>query len=240
MYDYARPGNATASRDARRQRLRVSWWILALAGVAALGLAISIRPRPLSKSGEPPGSSANSSPAPNGGELGSSPHASLAVAVVPNEAAPVSLTDVIGKASLGLLLVYAVGWGLVKVRRGGWPPRLCVMGREELPRRLHLAESLALGHQQATLHLVEVDGTVLLLGSLLDQVSVLWTSSSASPSALPVTQPAEAPVVEAQSRPGPLAAERKPLGGPPVRHEADWAEERSRLIRSLVSHDEVA
>lgn len=227
MYDTARPADTARPSDALQQRLRTSWWILALAGVAALGLAVSIRPRP------PQAARAASVTAPKAAALSDA-------APAPDEAGPVSLTDVVGKASLGLLLVYAVGWGLVKVRRGGWPPRLCALGREELPRRLQLAESLALGHQQATLHLVEVDGTVLLLGSSVDQVSVLWSSTPAPPSAQPVPQPAETSVAPSPSRPVAVAVGRKPLGGPPVRHEADWEQERSRLIRSLVNQDEVA
>lgn len=245
MYDYARPANPNASRDALHQRLRASWWILALAGVAALGLAVSIQPRPVSAQGESPSLQpsrplASASPAPDGGESASAPR-TTPDATGSDEAPPISLTDVGGKASLGLLLVYAVGWGLVKLRRGGWPPRLRVLGGEALPRRLQLAESLALGHQQATLHLVEVDGAALLLGSSGDQVSVLWTSSPVSTVVLPVSQPAPEPIAPVSSRPGPVAvAERKPLGGPPVRHEADWEQERSRLIRALVYHDEVA
>ncbi|MEI6501258.1 MAG: hypothetical protein WCP21_09570, partial [Armatimonadota bacterium] len=162
MYDPARPDDTVGPRDALHRRLRASWWILALAGVAALGLAISIQPRPLGT----PQASAPVAPKP----LPASSPGPSADAVT--DATPVSLTDTVGKASLGLLVVYAVGWGLVKLRRGGWSPRLSALGRQESPRRLQLVECLALGHQQATLHLVEVDGAVLLVGSLIDQVSV--------------------------------------------------------------------
>jgi len=226
MYDTLLRANANAPHGAMQQRLRASWWILALAGVAVLGLAISIQPRSaaVTRSGKP-----LSTPVTAGAD--------------PTEASqppPVSLTDVIGKASLGLLVVYAVGWALVRMRRSGWSPRLAIMGPEDLPRPLPIAESLPLGHQQATLHLVEVDGTALLLGSHVDQVSVLWTSPAVPPVAPPVTSPAEGAVVQALSRVAPPASERKPLGERPVRREADWEQERSRLIRSLVSHDEIA
>jgi flagellar biogenesis protein FliO len=226
MYDYPSPGEAAVRPAAWRQRLRVSWWILALAGVLALGLAVSIRPHPTQ--------------APLTAGAATAKPAVLQQIGTPDEAAPVSLTDVIGKASLGLLLVYGVGWVLVRMRRGGWSLRPGVMGVAEPLRRLKGAESLPLGHQQPTLHLVEVDGTALLLGSSVDQVCVLWTSAAAPPSPVAVAPTAEAPIQEAGSRQVPPAAERRSLGGPPVRHEADWEDERSRLIRSLIKHDEVA
>ena len=170
-------GPATA--PARPAGFRTTWWVLGLAGVAALVVAAAIKPQPVAPA---------------------APAAKASAATAAAEPEQVSLVDTIAKACAGLLVVYAAGWGLVRLkRRGLWPARAGQRG-ELVPRvRLRVAESLSLGHQRPTLHLVEVDGATLLLGSALDQICVLWTAASDHTSAFkPVT------LAEADAEPAPL------------------------------------
>ncbi|MBU0607731.1 MAG: flagellar biosynthetic protein FliO [Armatimonadetes bacterium] len=208
---------------------RPNWWMLGLAGLAALLPALLLRPAP----SPPPVATEHVAPGPD--------------ETVLEEAAPreVSLVDVGTKAALGLLLIAAAGWGLVKLsqRRGG--RRVAADDWPEAAPRLRLAESLPLGPQQGTLHLVEVDGTTVLLSAVLDQVSLLLTlapdhTSSFAP--VPPVEPACAPAPPVETHqwlsPTPPATDEKPAPVPdrPAllrEREADWSRERSRLIHAL-------
>jgi len=209
---------------------RPNWWMLGLAGLAALLPALLLKPAP------------SAPPAPAAEHATQLPDETVLEEAAPRE---VSLVDVGTKAALGLLLIAAAGWGLVKLsqRRGNrreanddWP---------EAAPRLRLAESLPLGPQQGTLHLVEVDGTTVLLSAVLDQVSLLLTLAPDSTSSFAPVAPVE-PVCAAPApaethqwlSPTPPVADEKPAPAPdrPAllrEREADWSRERSRLIHAL-------
>jgi hypothetical protein len=136
-------------------------------------------------------------------------------------------------------MAYGAGWGLVRMRRGGLLAGLPLARTGDSSPRLRIVETLPLGRQQGALHLVEVEGVTLLVGVVMDQMQVLWSNASdATPSLPPVNrEPQPAPVAVAPppatvaSPPLELALER------PVRAEADWAQERGRLISALMKGD---
>lgn len=207
-------------RQALARRFRPAWWVLGLAGLAVLLPALLLQAPP-----------------------GAAPPPAAAVptrsATAPPEA--VSLPDVAGRFGLALLALYAAGWGLVKLRRRGWSLGLATRERPAPPARLRLAESLPLGTQQGTLHLIEVDGATVLLASALDQVSLLLTLApdhTTSFPPVPAERPDFAPEPMRVPELWPVASPAPPLRperGPsrPARHEADWLKERSRLLSAL-------
>lgn len=205
------------------QAFRFNWWVLGLAGILSLTAAMCLKPP--------------AAPLPSS-EVAAVPQSPVETTT---ETGPeeFSLFGPIAKAGLCLLVVYAAGLGLVRFRRGG-----TLLGQslsratEGLP-RLRVAESMPLG-RQGMLHLIEVDEATLLVSVVMDQTQVLWTSAPAATSpfapvaaecpAMPVATPPPAP---SKPAPPPVQLDR------PVRAEADWAQERGRLISALMKTDPV-
>ena len=221
MFDPEVADTPLPSPAPRRTAYRMSWWVLGLAGLGALLLATCVKPLPVSPAA-PADHAADPAPA------AASPE-------------PISLVDTVGKACAGLLLVYGVGWALIRLkRRGGWAGRSASMDAFATRPRLRVAETVSLGHQRATLHLVEVDGATLLLGSAMDQVCLLWTAASDHTAAFKPVRVAEADA-EVSGLPRPATATRRVSRperreSPDSRRESEWSRERSRLISALL-HD---
>ena len=245
MYDCAETVGSGLTRPANVAGFRLNWWVLGLAGMAALALAVCMGPAPAAT---PP---SHALPAALPPALPVAPRSATVGSTGPTE---IPLLDPLAKASVGLLIVYAAGWGLVRIRgrraaHGGWLTGLS-LGRasESLP-RLRISETLSLGRQQGALHLVEVEDTTLLVGVVMDQMQVLWSSAADADARLeaaetlpPVaTQPVLVPSSVAP-RPAPSQAAATVRRGieRPVRAEADWALQRGRLISALMKGDPAA
>ena len=152
----------------------------------------------------------------------------------------VSVLDLLGKIGLAILLVYALAFVLTRTKGlralGRWLPTPTRADN----RRLRLSESLPLGAREGTLHLVEVDGQVMLVWACGEQLQVLWSPASDTTSSFkPVTEEVAEPLLPvAQAH---LSAVEKPLFqrgfGKLPRRESDWARERSRLISALMESE---
>lgn len=231
MYDCADRDSFTRHRTS--QPFRFNWWVLGIAGILALAGAICLKPPAISPSAQV----ASASPQPT-----VETRAETAVAPATEPAGPqeLSLFGPIAKASLCLLVVYAVGVGLVRLRRGGSLLGAALSRPTAGPPRLRAAESLPLG-RQGMLHLIEVDDATLLVGVVMDQMQVLWTNTPPATSALaPIDQERPTPVAAPLAPPPPAPAKPAPPAiqlDRPVRAEADWAQERGRLISALMKAD---
>ena len=225
MYDHAgfNPLRPRPAVGAGFGTFRLPWWILGLAGMTALLLALWVKPAP-----HRPSVTA---------DVPAREQAAAPLAAGPEH---VSVLDLVGKISVAILLVYAVAFGLTRARRAGL---LAPLSRPEPPAAnslLQLRETLALGEEQGTLFLIEVEGQKMLLGAAADQLQMLWTAASDHTASF-------TPVVD--ERPEPRLGERRltpptpeePLfkrgPGRRARRESDWARERSRLIATLMQSE---
>lgn len=250
MYDCVEQSSPRFVRPSGGTGRRLNWWALGLAGIAALVMALCIKPVPVSV------------PATTGGPQTAPQAAPQAVPASPGPT-EISLLEPVAKACAGLLIVYAAGWGLVRMRRGraripgGWMAGLSFGRADESLPRLRISETLSLGRQHGTLHLVEVEDTTLLVGVVMDQLQVLWTSvpetclradeggaadrlcADVTATLAPVADdpPPASPVIAWDDLARPLQAAVGRGMERPVRAESDWAQERGRLISALMKGD---
>lgn len=204
---------------------RFPWWGLGLAGVAALILALALgSPQPAAEAR--PLEAAEAAPETAGALPASGPHR-------------LSLVDIVGKLSLVVLLGYAGALGLGRLRRGRWPLSAGpVVSRAGAGSGLQLHETLSLGRDSGALHLIEVQGQMLLIGSGGETPQVLWT---AAPETTNSFEPVADDEPQEPERPAPTPPEESgtPLFmrhfGSPARRETDWAAQRSRLISALMN-----
>jgi flagellar biogenesis protein FliO len=232
MYDCAERDSFT--RHKASQPFRFNWWVLGIAGILALAGAICLKP-PSAPTSAPVVSASPQTTAETQKEPATGP---AAEPVGPKE---LSLFAPMAKAGLCLLVVYAAGLALVRLRRGGSLLGAAFSRPAEGLLRLRSVESLPLG-RQGMLHLVEVDEATLLVGVVMDQMQVLWTNTPPGTSAFaPVAPEQPSTPAPTPSAPPPLATV-KPAPPAiqldrPVRAEADWAQERGRLISALMKAD---
>lgn len=204
---------------------RFPWWGLALAGVAALVLALAMgSPQP----------AAEARPLETAAEATAEAEPALAP-VAPQR---LSLVDVVGKLSLVVLLGYGGALGLGRLRRGNWALPAKPVVRAGGGSGLQLHDTLSLGRDSGALHLIEVQGQMLLIGSGGETPQVLWT---AAPETTNSFEPVMNDEPQEPERPEPTPPEDSgtPLFmrhfGAPARRETDWAAQRSRLISALMN-----
>ena len=203
---------------------RLQWWVLGLAGMAALLLALWVKPappRPLPSPDAAAHEQADSPDAPGPAHL--------------------SVIDLVGKVSLAILLVYAAAFGLSRARRAGLLKQFAPAAPADAGGLLQLRETLALGQEEGTLYLIEVEGQKMLLGAAADQLHMLWTAAADhTASFTPVVDDRAEP--RGMERPPAPRPSEEPLfqrgPGRVARRESDWARERSRLIATLMQDAE--
>jgi hypothetical protein len=226
-----------APRSAGGPAFRFNWRFLGLAGGLMLLLALWMNPGSAKPARWEEPTRQPSTP------LARAAAADLPTAVKDEPAKPehLSVLDVVGKVSLVILVLYGIGFGLMKARNLGLLTTLGAPAPQALGQRLAVRETLPLGRQDGTLYLVELDGQLMLLGAAADQLQVLWSSASERATTFtPLDQTPEPR--QPERKPTLVAQDDLPLFqrgfAKPARKEADWARERSRLISALAQTTE--